>query len=324
MASNRPGHCPKQPASRWLCLGARWIVPAVAVCWMAFGAPVRAQDAAVDPAVAAAYNEGLTAASAGDFATAKTKFQEAVAQAPDFVDAHYNLGLVLQNLGDFAGARAEFERTLELDPSNVAAPRLLADTLVKLGDFAAALPAYEKAIAADSTRFELYYAAADAAAQVYTKPEELGKLVEAYRAALRKDPSNPLAFQAAIGLASAGSKMKDNEIALEGYQRAVKAKPDSPTAHYNYAVILQKMKRSKEAVEQLESAIALKEPYGQAHYVLAGIYYNDLNQTEKALAHYEKAAADPEFDKADKAKQSADMIRDYLEKKAAADATKKG
>src|SRR5690606_27739203 len=131
---------------------------------------------------------------------------EAVAKAPEFVEAHYNLGLVLQNLGDFAGARAEFERTLELDPSNVAAPRLLADALVKLGDFAAALPAYDKAIQADSTRFELYYSRADAASQVYTKPEELPKVVEAYRTALRKDPSNPLAFNAAIALASTGSK----------------------------------------------------------------------------------------------------------------------
>src|SRR5690606_29886517 len=144
MTSNRPGHCPKQPPNRWRRLGGRWIVPALAVSWMALGAPVRAQEATVDPAVAAVYNEGLTAASSGDFATAKTKFQEAVAKAPEFVEAHYNLGLVLQNLGDFAGARVEFERTLELDPSNVAAPRLLADALVKLGDFAAALPAYDK------------------------------------------------------------------------------------------------------------------------------------------------------------------------------------
>lgn len=299
---------------------ARWIVSVVLGCMIAFAGSLHAQDAT--PAAATIYNEGLTAASAGDFTTAKAKFQEAVSQAPDFVDAHYNLGLVLRNLGDFAGARAAFEKTLALEADNVAAKRLLADTLVDLGDFAAALPAYERAIAADSARFDLYYSAAEAASRAHTKPEELGKVVEAYRTALRKDPTNPRAFDAAIALAGAGSKMSDNEIALEGYQRAVKAKPDSPTAHYNYAVILQEMKRSEDAASQLESAIALKEPYGRAHYALAGIYYNDLKDTEKALAHFEKAAADPRFDKADQAKQSADLIRDYLEKKAAADAAK--
>ncbi|MEZ4653130.1 MAG: tetratricopeptide repeat protein [Candidatus Eisenbacteria bacterium] len=221
-----------------------------------------------------------------------------------------------------AGARDQYKKTLELDPDNTAAKRLLADALVQVGDFPGAVAAYQKAIAADSTRFDLYYSAADAASRAYTQPADLGKVVEAYRRALKKDPANPSAFNAALALAAAAAKMDDNIAALEGYQRAVKIKPDSPTAHYNCAVMLQKLKRNKEAAQQLESAIALKEPYGQAHYVLAGIYYNSLNDTEKALAHYEKAAADPGFNKADKAKQYADTIRDYIEKKAAAEAAK--
>ena len=63
-------------------------------------------------------NLGTLAARAGDFATAKTCFERAVALAPDSDDAHADLGGALLALGDLPGAERELTRALELNPEN--------------------------------------------------------------------------------------------------------------------------------------------------------------------------------------------------------------
>jgi len=266
----------------------------------------------VDPAVAEPYNAGLNAANLADFKTAAEKFEAAIAVAPDFVDAHYNLGLVYQNLADYGKAEACFQKTLALDPGNKTAPRLLAEALSRQGKFESAIPAYEKAIAVDSTRVQLYYYMADAVGKAY--PADSDKIVAAYSKALEKGPKEPGAYNAAVAIGSTCNRAKNYQGALAGYRKAAAIKSDSPTPHYNCAIVLKKMKNHNGAIKSLEKAISLKNPYGQAEFVLAGIYY-DLKNDEKALEHFEKAAADPSFKKRAKAEESAASIRDYLEKK---------
>lgn len=290
---------------------------------MLCGLPRAQAQEGVDPAVAQAYNEGLEAANRADWPTAKAKFTEAVTKDPTFKEAHYNLGLVLQNSGDLSGAEKAFRKALELDPDHPAAQRLLADALAQQGKFADAVSAYDRAIALDSTRVSLYFQYAEAMNRA-SGSDQYSEVMAAFDQALSKDPKNPGAYSAAISMGSMAMKAKKYGDAVKAYERAGKMRPDDPIAFYNAGIAYKNQKKFESAVKSFETALTLRDPYGQAHFALAGIYYSDLKDEAKALRHYEAAAADGSFDKKAKAAEYAASIREYLEKKAAAEAARGG
>lgn len=272
---------------------------------------------AVDPALAEAYNAGLEAANAGNFDLARTKFEAALAIDPKYKDAHYNLGLVLQNLQQYADAAKHFAKTLELDPSHAAALRLHAEALFRSNQYGPAVIAYDKALAADSTNADLLYPAADVTSKAFPETDGLPKVVAAFERALRLAPKDSRAFSAAVSLGTIYSRNEDFNGALRAYKKASEMNPKSDTPHYNSAVVYQKLNKHQDAVQSLDKALAIDPSSGKAHYLLATIYYNQLKDDQKALEHYDLAAADPNFKSRDKARQSATAIRDYLEKKKA-------
>ena len=272
------------------------------------------------PAAAQPYNEGLELATAGQFAEARAKFEAAIAVVPDYAPAHYNLALVLKNVGELAGSRAAFEKALALDPSNTQIPRFLAEVRFGLGDFPAAIEAYRQAIALDTTQVALYYALAQAVEKTATAPEEVGPAIAAWQEALRRGPAEAGAFGAASTVARLSLQANRPEDALQAYNTAIRLRPDHAESHYNKAVVLNKLKRFQDAIPVLEKAIALKTPNGAAHYLLASIYYQQLKDEAKAITHFEAAAADPAYPKKADAAKYAASIKDYLEKKKAAEA----
>lgn len=50
-------------------------------------------------------------------AEAKTEFEQAIREKPDYAAAHCNLGLAPEKTGDNASAKVQFERAHPLDPS---------------------------------------------------------------------------------------------------------------------------------------------------------------------------------------------------------------
>ena len=269
----------------------------------------------VDPALAEAYNAGLEAATMGNYQEARTKFEAALAIDPMYKDAHYNLGLVYQNLGEYGKAAAQFGRTLELDPGNRTVLRLHAESFLRGNQPQKAIQAYEKAIAADSTNVDLYFAAADAASKAYPDPADLPKVIHAFERAIDKAPKDSRSYSASVSLGTMCSRADDHRGAIAAYQRAAELNPKSDTPHYNMAVVYQKMGKYQDAVTSLDKVLAIDPKSGKAHYMMAGIYYNQLKNDQKALEHYEAAAADGSFQSRKKAKANAQTIREYLEKK---------
>jgi tetratricopeptide (TPR) repeat protein len=269
----------------------------------------------VDPALAEAYNSGLEAATMGDYEQARTKFEAALAIDPKYTDAHYNLGLVYQNLGQFGKAAEEFGKTLELDPGNKNVLRLRAEALLRGSQPQKAVAAYEKAIAADSTNVDLYFAAADAASKAYPDPADLPKVIQAFGRAMDKAPKDSRSYSAAVSLGTMCSRAEDYTGAIAAYKKAAALNSKADTPHYNMAVVYQKMSKFQDAVTSLDQALAIDPKNGKAHYMMAGIYYNQLKNDQKALEHYEAAAADGTFQNRKKAKTNATTIREYLQKK---------
>ena len=65
----------------------------------------------------AAFNQGVIAWNAGDYATAKTEFETAIQADPSLSIAYYQLGMANLNLGQIPEAREAFEGYLEADPN---------------------------------------------------------------------------------------------------------------------------------------------------------------------------------------------------------------
>lgn len=270
-----------------------------------------------DPA--ALYHDGLIAAQAGEYSRAREQFEAAIAAAPEFLEAQLNLGLVQQLLRDPARARAAFERVLVLDPSHASARRSLAAVLQELGEDSLALNTYEIALREDSTKTDLYYRRAELIQRLSKEPEDTAKAVAALRRALVKDPRHPEAFAAALGMGTLLVQMEDLPGALRAYERALVVEPKSPAAHYNCAVVLERLMRVQEAVTHLENAIRLRDSYGAAEFALAAIYYRHLENDEKAVLHYEAAAKDTAFAQWRIAEEHAAALRTYLERQRAED-----
>ncbi len=277
--------------------------------------PAAAAPASVTlpPAAAQPYNEGLEFATAGNFAAAKAKFEEALAVAPEFAPAHYNLGLVLRSLGTHAEAAESFRSALDIDPEHSLARRFFAESLMAIPDYIAALPELEHAIEADSTRAPLFYARALALQNLYGDQPE--RVIEAWELALRQGPGEPGAYPAANSIARLHLGLGNLDLAAEAYDRAARVDPGNPEPYYNKAVVLNRQGRFEEATHLLRKAIELRSPNGIAAFLLAGIYYRELQDDGKALEYYEMAAADSAFARADQAASSAAQIREYLRRK---------
>ncbi|MCC6444582.1 MAG: tetratricopeptide repeat protein [Armatimonadetes bacterium] len=89
------------------------------------------------------YDEGNALYRQGDFAGAKAKFQQAVADGFDKAATHYKIGLCERKLGNYEAALASFEQALRIEPgyasrSNIG--KMMADVQAKLGRTESARP----------------------------------------------------------------------------------------------------------------------------------------------------------------------------------------
>ncbi len=294
----------------------RFILATLVSCAVLVGSAVTGHaQGTVDPALAETYNAGLSAAQAGNFELAKTQFEAALAIDPEYKDAHYNLALVLQRLNDNKGAATHFAKVLSVTPNDKNVLRLHAESLHRAAQYKSAVAAYDKAIAADVENVDLYYQASDAAAKAYTTEEETPKVVAAIERALEKGPDHKSYYSKVVSLGTICSRSGDYAGAIKAYKKASEMKPDDTTPIYNSAVVYQKQSKWNDAVASLKKVLELDADNSKAHYMLGGIYYNNLKNDQAALTHYEKAAADKKFNKRKTADKYATTIREYLEKK---------
>lgn len=99
------------------------------------------------PGVAAALEEGCRLRRAGDLATARARFDDALAAYPDAALAHDELGLAAGAAGDHAAAEHHHRRAAEIGPEWPAPFHHLGLALLERGRFAEAEAALRQAIA---------------------------------------------------------------------------------------------------------------------------------------------------------------------------------
>lgn len=214
-----------------------------------------------------AFNEGLTAQRDGDLATARGKFEEAIADDPKLGPALVALSQVLFDEKQYAAAIETADRALGLDFGRAEALRVKYQALRALGKQEEA-----EAVAAELESVE------DAVASARRIYNEGG---EAYQA-------------------------QDLDTALEKFEQAAELDPSLVEAHHAIATLQLARGRHEEAAQAAETALALGSDDIQTLRVLYDAYqslgrFDELTEIAPRLA-----AIDPEFGGAKLVEQAAE------------------
>jgi DNA-binding winged helix-turn-helix (wHTH) protein len=228
---------------------------------------------AIDPAAYEAYMKGVAAAGLLTYEghrNAVAYFEDAVAKQPDFAMAYARLGssqLQFLWVGPLSpretvpNAEAATRKALQLDDTLPLAHRTLAGILRyyywRWEDADKELQrAGEPGAPAESSTMELI---------------QSGQFALAIAQAERARQLDPLSFEAAASLASAFRAAGQYDRAIAEYRTALEITP-RPRGHFQLGVTLVFMRRLKEAIDELETAVRLSSGNARFDAYLAYAY----------------------------------------------------
>ncbi len=236
------------------------------------------------------FNEGAQASSAGDFDTAKAKFEEALGIDARLAPAYSGLAGIHLHQGDYGAALAAADKLLELDPNNVRGLRIRYDAYKAMGDEGKAKQALQALSEVDR--------GSDLAVRVYNEGAEAARTgdLETARArfqeAVELDPSLAAAHYA---LAVVYGSQGQHEQALAAIVKTLELEPDHPQAPRARYETLKLLGRQEEAREALK-AVATSDPKRAAQEILQrSIEQYNKGEVAEAQAGFEEVLAlDPE------------------------------
>lgn len=203
-----------------------------------------------------AFNAGLTAQREGDLATARSKYEAALAEDPELSPAQMSLAQVLLDQGDYAPAVAAADRALEMPVNRADALRVKYQALRALGK--------------------------KGEAEVVSA--ELAEADGAVASARRLYNEGGVTFQA-------GNK----DAALAKFQQAAELDPSLTDAHHAIATLELGKGNHEAAAEAAEKALALGSEDVRTLRVLYDAY-DALGRTEQLTEIAPRlAAVDPDF-----------------------------
>ncbi len=175
---------------------------------------------------------------------ALSAYRSAVRLMPDFAEAHANLGLVYMLIGNYARAVAEQQEAIRLKPDLAEAHYNLGNVYVRQGRYAEAAPAYREAIRLkpDDAPPDSVVAGVDAHQGAYTQR------VARHQRATRRS-----------GLANAYFNLRDYAAARAEYEQVLGIAPDFADAHYNLAILYERIGDTNRAVVHWQAYLKLAE-----------------------------------------------------------------
>jgi tetratricopeptide (TPR) repeat protein len=252
----------------------------------ASGAPARAQKAApTDAAILA--SQGMQAFEKQDYATAITRFGQALSQNPEDIGSRFYLALSLSLTGKDAASLPHYEKLVEAQPEIYELRLNYAQALVNTKRFeeaAAQLAKAEEIKPGQAKTLDLLCATGQAE---LAAGDEAGA-VKRFEAVLAK---NPKSGDALYGMGSAMLKAGDRAAAEEWFRKAAEVHPP-------YREALLPLAESYEKEGNFEKAIALYNefPDNAAAKGRAGELLLELGKAREAIAALEeRVKQDPKF-----------------------------
>jgi tetratricopeptide (TPR) repeat protein len=224
---------------------------------------------------------GLLEARDGHFEEAIPFYREALGLNPRIPGLRLNLGLAYFKAGNMRSAVATFELLLrEAQPGSAEALRL--NTLMGLaqygmGEYANAVPFLRTATAADPANMQFRFYLAQSC--LWSKQYQC--VLDVYREILTL---NAESAEADMLAAEAYDEMKDEAHALQEFEAAVKAGPNTPDVHFGYGYLLWRALRFEEAEKEFKSELA-----NNPAHPLALTYLGDVeiraNRSDEAVTY---------------------------------------
>jgi len=224
-----------------------------------------------------------TAASAGEYATARTLLEETVSSDPENVQARTLLGVVNLEQGNLGQAEMHLANVVARDPDNVRAQQLLASVRSQLQSPEASLDALKPALDRPAADPSLYALASQLSLQSGNREAAIGYLDQAAEAA---GPSTPEArLQLASGYLAAGQVERAIEI-LESMPQT-EGVTSAQRETLLVAALLQQGK-TDEALARADRLAGRPASDVDAH-VLAGAVYASAGRRDRARAEWTRA-----------------------------------
>jgi len=159
------------------------------------------------------FNEGNAAYSAGDYATAVSKWREFMALNPEMHQVHVNIGNAQRELGELDAARASYEALIAIEPGNTMANYNVGEMLVEAGDVEGAMPFFETVLETAPDDPAVYYNVAE----LYFSQRQMESSILYYKRAIEVDPAYlPAHMQLGFAYVNAGD-LPNAILAFEKY-----------------------------------------------------------------------------------------------------------
>ncbi len=235
--------------------------------------------------------KGFAFIQAGDWASANSAFENALAIAPKDALSLYGKALALFNLKRVSEAEVKLGTVIEiLSPTKENRP-LLADSLVLSAVISAvqnknslAIEKLEKAISLVPTHFDANFSLGRA----YFGNGEIDKAVNSFRQSVSLQPSN---MRARFFLATALERAGNMPEALAEYRKVLELNPNSADGNLGLGVLLIKTEgdKSEDGLKVLQKAVTLNPNLYEAQITLGKTLIR-LNRAAEAIGHLQKAA----------------------------------
>ena len=196
---------------------------------------------------------------------ASSRAQQAYARAID-----------LEREGNHAASLALLWEAAGLAPGNADVQNRLGEALARIGALDAAIDAFQRALVSRPG----FRQASNNLILTLVKAGRGTAAVERARAVVAAAPADPDAYFT-LGLAQSE---QDVTAALATFRRVLELAPTHVLARYNLALVLKRVDRTAEAMDELTRAIRI-EPRPEAQYALGVLHWQqgDLDAAERAL-----------------------------------------
>jgi tetratricopeptide (TPR) repeat protein len=220
---------------------------------------------------------GMARRLQGDLGGAIAVFQSATKAEPKRVEPQYELGLALAVAGEINRATAALKRSVELEPGHTGAWRALGDALTLAGDADGAADAYARHIKASVNDPKLLEAASALCDNHLAIAERI------LREFLKNHPTDVSAIRMLAETGARLGRLEDSENLLA---RCLELTPRFSAARHNYALILNRQLKSREALDQVEILLS-EDPRNPNYRALKAAILVRLGDYDEAILCYE-------------------------------------
>jgi len=195
---------------------------------------------------------------AGQLMEAEAMYRKILLAQPDYTEAWLQLGEVCVRLGRCDEGTACYRQAIQLHAHSLSACVNLGNTLKNHGRLPEAIAAFEQALKIDPDRPEVHFNLGNA----YVRAANLDKAIACYQRALALRPDYQKA-RSNLGSVYLDQNRLDEALAQFELQ------PDSAKKSYDIGAVHSRAGRSEEAIASFQQAIATREDYADALWVLS-------------------------------------------------------